>query len=230
MNNAQIQEVAPLVGEPTLADLLNVSKKDIFGTMNCHHVGIIQSFDPTNQTAVVSIAYLKTVFVPNPKTGVSSPQTIQYPLIAQCPVIVLGGNLASITFPITQGDECLLLFNDRDLDNWFQSGQVTAAATNRMHSFADAIALVGIRSLNSILEDYDAVNAVFQNGSSGVKVAPEGVITIYNESTTLNTVLQQILIQLKALANTECVPSSPLNPAVATELATLATTLGGLIG
>lgn len=230
MATTNIQQNATPVNEPTLQDLLNLLKKDIFIHLNCHHIGSVQSFDSSKQTAMVSIAYKKTIFEPDPVTGAYSAKLIDYPVLIDCPVIVLGGGAASLTFPVAPGDECLVLFNDRDIDNWFKSGQTGPVATPRLHSFADGFALVGIRSMNSVLQGYNSVNAVFQNGTSGVSVAPDDVIKIYNATTTLNTLLQQILTQLEILANTPAVPGNPINPAVAAALVLLGTDLDGLLG
>lgn len=220
------QNLAP-INSPTLTDVLNQWKKDVMINLNCHHVGIVQSFDPAEQTATVTIAYTKTIFEAN-ASGLYSPKYINYPILIECPVIFLGGADAALSFPVAQGDECLVVINDRDIDNWFQTGQVGPVATPRTHSFADAFALVGIRSKGNAIDDFDPARAVLFNGLTGVGVSTTKV-KIYNASTTLNTLLQQILTQLETLANTVSVPASPLNPAVAMALAALATQLGGLL-
>jgi len=77
-----------------------------------------------------------------------------YPPLIDVPVLVLGGGNGAITFPIQQGDECIILFNDRELDNWFQNGGVQTYSTSRTHDLSDGIALVGLRSLPNVLNNY----------------------------------------------------------------------------
>lgn len=150
--------------EPSLRDLLDLFKKDILLSLNCHHIGTIKVFNPLNQTAIVSINYNKTYFEFDQITNTYLPKGENYPLLADCPVICLGGGLSSLTFPILPGDECLVLFNDRDLDNWFIGGTGAPNATARLHSFSDGIIIVGIRSLPHVLSNYDPLNVVLKNG------------------------------------------------------------------
>lgn len=188
----------PLKSDPTLTDVLDQRKKEIFLSMNCHHVGTIQSFNPANQTAVVSINYKKTFAKLNPFAGVYNSVLVDYPLAIDCPVICLGGGDASLTFPIKKGDECLVLFNDRDLDNWFQGAGNGSLASSRLHSFSDGIALVGLRSLANVIDDYDGVRAVLVNDQAMVGVGPI-LVKIANNSTTLNTLLQTLVSNIETL-------------------------------
>jgi len=139
--------------DPELASAFNLLKKETKTEIFCHAIGIIQAFNPANQTASVSFAYLKTVFVAD-ADGSYSPNTQPYALQVQVPVLFLGGGQSALTFPLAQGDECLLLFNDRDLSMWFASGQVVANPTPRLHSASDAVAIVGFRSLKNSLKKF----------------------------------------------------------------------------
>ncbi len=149
-------------GTPELGDLLVAHKKDIFLSMNCHHVGTVQSFNSTLQTAKVTINYKKTYFQPNAQ-GVVMPLLRDYPVIVDAPVVFLGGGAMSMTFPVAQGDECLVLFNDRDIDNWFAGSNSSPNATPRLHAFADAIILVGIRSRPKVLTGFSAAGVEIRN-------------------------------------------------------------------
>jgi hypothetical protein len=239
--------------DPNLSDLLNLLKKEIFLDLNCHHVGTIQSFNSTNQTVYATVNYTKTFFQLNTVTGLYSPVQVNYPTLINCPLIILGGGTAHMTFPVAKGDECLLLFNDRDIDNWWAAGTTTqAVATSRLHSFSDAFALVGVKSTPNVLTAYDAVRALLTNGNVSVGINPStNKVTIQNTASgTLNTTLQSILTQLQNLttalgttyaSNLILVTASPgspspINPTAATaianigtQLSTLATTLGGLL-
>ena len=199
--------------EPSFTDALNLLKKDILLNLNSHHVGTVQSFDADNQTCTATINYPKTYFELNSVTGLYQPVLVNYPLMVDCPVMSLGGGLAALTMPVKIGDECLVLFNDRDLDNWFQGGAGAAVATPRLHSFSDAIILVGLRSLGNVLSNFDLARGVLRGGSAVVGVntvnskvlisnaSPSGSDGSYTYGTTLNTLLQNLMTQNENLAN-----------------------------
>lgn len=235
--NSTIQQNL-IPNEVSLPDVLNLHKKDISLNLNCHHIGTIQTFDASQQTASVTINYTRTYFQFNGDTGAYDNTLVNYPIIAEAPVICMGGGPASLTFPIATGDECLVLFNDRDMDNWFTGGSGSPNATARLHSFADALVIVGIRSLANVLTNYDATRAVLQNGTTLVGVGPSHV-KIANNSTTLNTLLQSLITDLQSLvtqtaAITVASFGAPPNNAAAiaaigTQLGTLGTQIGQLL-
>lgn len=229
--------------DPSLKDLLDLLKKDILLNFNAHHVGTIDSFDADNQTVTATINYPKTYFKLDAPTGLYGPVQVTYPLLVDCPAIVLGGGTAALTFPITKGDECLVLFNDRDLDNWFSGGTGAAVATPRLHSFSDGIVLVGLRSMANTIDDYDTTRAVLRNGNAMVGVGTEHV-KIANEMTTLKTLLNSLITDLNTLitqtAAITVICAAPASPssipvnaaailAVNTSLATLTTQIAGLL-
>lgn len=229
MNQPQIQlNFTPV--EPQLADLLNSLKKDIFLSLACHHIGTVQKFDEENQTIRATINYTKTFYELDPVTKIYNPIQVDYPVLIDCPAIVLGGGRTALTFPISPGDECLILFNDRDMDNWFSGASGGPVASSRLHSFSDGIALVGIRSQNNVLEDYDRTRAVLRyNGGAMVGVGPTRV-KIANASTTLNTLIQNLITAIEAITVT-CPPgggpsSTPLNTAA---FVSIASQLGALL-
>lgn len=156
--------------DPELKDVLSLFRRDIFLNLNCHAIGKIQLFNPLNQTATVSINYLKTFLVPD-ITGVYVNKMVSYPLLGTCPVICLGGGNTAMTFPITTGDDCLVFFNDRDMDNWYSGSSTSGVNTPRMHSISDAIVLVGLRSQNNVLPNYNPTDAEFRTKDGLTKIA-----------------------------------------------------------
>lgn len=204
--------------------------------LNSHHIGTVQSFDESLQTATVTVNYPKTYFQlnKNSTTGLYQPVQVIYPLIVDAPVICLGGNAAALTFPIVQGDECLILFNDRDLNNWFQGGAGAAVATPRLHSFSDAIILVGVRSLARVLQNYDPTRAVLRNGTAMVGVGTS-LVKIANGSTTLKTLMGSVSGLTKVIQDlaSAITPTTGLSAgalaAITAEIANLNTQIAGLL-
>ena len=191
-----------------LRELLNIFKREILLDFNCHAVGIIETFNDVNQTATVSIAYKKTLFDED-----NNKYLQDYPVVVDCPVIVLGGGKFSLKMPIARGDECLLLFADRNIDGWFESGQVKELEDNRLHAFPDAIALVGLRSMPRALNGYEADAVVLGDGTHELKlgngeaalkkgeseVTVGDKITIKNQLGDLGDILTKISLALTGL-------------------------------
>lgn len=157
----------------TLTSLLDLHRSGTKRQINCHQVGEIVSFDPDSQTAEVQI---KMSYLINGEIR-------EYPLLIDCPCIILAGGDGALTMPITAGDSCLVLFNDRDMDNWYSGGQTMPPRTDRMHDFADAIALVGLRNKQNKLSGFLANGTELKYGSSTIKLE-NGKVTITNGTST----------------------------------------------
>lgn len=180
------QPQAPLV-VPDMATLLDMKVREAMSALNCHQVGTIQSFNASKQTATVSINMKLTV------GGVVK----DYPLLVDVPVFVLGGGDRVVTIPIQTGDTCLVLFNDRDIDNWFSSGIATTPNSTRLHDLSDGLALVGFRSAANPVSSYSTSDVEVRNGSSKIGVGSK--ILIKNSSYTLLEVMSAVVDALTTL-------------------------------
>src|SRR6266403_20916 len=131
------EQFLPTISEPTFDNTLDALKKDIFYNLHCHKVGIIQSFNANKQTATVELvdAWTRPTFSGNDSFKIT-------PLV-NCPVIILKGKGGGYTYPIRVGDECSVLFNDRNLDNWQIAGGYQVPVNARAHNIIDAYAIVG---------------------------------------------------------------------------------------
>jgi len=187
-----------------LAEVMEYVKENINNNLNCHQTGTIQSFDAITQTATVSINS-KRLIATNPDTWQN------YPLLVDIPVIILGNSTARITLPINQGDECLIFFNDREIDNWYAQGGNPTFSIGRTHDISDAVILVGLRNSTKALSTYNNEAIELNNGDT-VK------LSIYSDhieiTGTLNS-LNDIIAGTISLQNhthtttTEGMPTSP---------------------
>ena len=152
--------------KPTLYTVLEAQQKDTKISMNCVQVGTIQEFDSAKQTATVKISMKQIVKVNPDLSEVYS----EYPLILKVPVMVLFGGVDFMSMPIEPGDSCILLFNDRCLDDW-KSGETAIAPSHpRLHSLTDAIAIVGIRPLTNSIATYLANGIRLSHGGGNSRV------------------------------------------------------------
>lgn len=200
--------------DPNLKDLLDQFLVTIMMQTNCHALATIQKFDPVTQLVTASINYKKTFFVLNEVSGNNEPVLQDYPLLIDCPVIIMSGGDFALRFPIKPGDTCLVCFNDRDMDDWIHSGQVGPVGTPRLHSFSDGIAIVGLTSQQNVWDDYDPDNVELGDGTLGFKAGSgsskifngetvvetqESLINIANVVTSLGDVMTQLMTQLSTL-------------------------------
>lgn len=211
--------LSSLPAKPGFIDAMNLLKKDVLLNLFSHHVGTIQSFNAETQTAKATVNYTKTYYqvndTPGPTFGLYTPTQVAYPALIDCPVMFLGGGPAALTFPVAAGDECLCIFNDRDMSNWYAGNTGGPCASSRFHSISDAIILVGLRSQATAIQDFDTARAVLRNGSTVVGVGAT-LIQIQNATYNLNTLLQNLVTEIKNLVSaaaaitvTTSVPSTP---------------------
>lgn len=103
--------------------------------------GIVQSFDASRMVAVVQPAINGVV---RDQNGVFN--SIQLPLLLDCPVFFPSGGGVTLTFPVSKGDECLVVFASRCIDSWWAQGGIQGQAELRMHDLSDGFCLPGVRS------------------------------------------------------------------------------------
>jgi Phage protein Gp138 N-terminal domain len=220
---------------PGLKDLLDSHAANTQSNFNCHAVGTIQSFYQaisTNGTnglfaVTATINYSRTYFVRQPTGGYVAQQE-DYPMLIDCPAIILSGGSTYLQMPIQQGDQCLILFNDRDLNNWFAGAASGPVASSRLHSFSDGIALVGFAQ--GKISSFDAGHALITNGAAavGVEAASNGTrATVRNATYTLGGVLTGLVSTLNTFLTTTstATTAAQIAAAAATALPDIAQTL-----
>jgi hypothetical protein len=105
-----------------------------------------------------------------------------YALLCQVPFIVLGGGSSNLTFPISKGDNCLLLFCDYEIDRWWDTGENLPANYERKHDISDAFAIVGVHSMVDLLQGYSRYVQLKYSDNSKIVIGNE--ITLDNAQVT----------------------------------------------
>lgn len=188
-----------------LRDLADLIKREVMLSMNCHALATVKSFDPAKQTITATINYKKTYMDvpvgtnPNQETVNYVPRNVDYPILIDCPVYILQGGGFALTFPIAVGDQCSILFNDRDIDNWFQAGAGAPVATPRLHSFSDGIALIGLNNLSSLIASYDTTHALLFKGSTKLGISATKILATNAAGKTLKDVMSDLLATVSSL-------------------------------
>ena len=191
---------------PDLTEVLNELKNEIFANMNCIQIGKIQTVN-SNQTVEIQIQV---------KRRISGDKISDYPLLVDCPYFVLSGGGAYIDMPIKKGDPCIILFNDRNIDNWWSTENIKEPADRRKHNLSDGIALVGISSNVNFLDNDGTFVRVL--GTSGP--GSEAEAARKNDATLVNSVTDSVFITwittVSAALNTLVPGSVPVIPSTVT--------------
>lgn len=142
--------VTKQIAPPDLPSTADAITRDVKVSLNCTQIGRIESFDPATQTATIQLVINQLKEVKPDGTKIIQ----QHPVIKKCPVVTMFGGDSFINLPISPGDNCIVFFNDREIDQWMVKGDGQLPQTGRVHDFSDAIALVGIRHYQNSIASF----------------------------------------------------------------------------
>lgn len=168
-----------------MADLEEVIKTAIAAALKDTHTALpaqIVSFDPATQTASVQPA-IKRVFTDG--------DTLPLPVIDGVRVGFQRVGSFAVTFPLSKGNEGLLIFAERSIDNWRKTGNVSEPNDARMHDLSDAIFLPMCYSDPNNIASFSATDISIRtlDGTGKIEIAPDGRIELERSG---NKVLQTI--------------------------------------
>lgn len=137
----------------------------------------IISYDYTQQKASVQPSIKK-------RYADDSMQAIDLPVINNVPVIFPISGTASITFPINEGDFCLLVFIERSTDQWKSNGPGYQPDDPRKFDLSDAIAIPGLLPFNATFPATNNTDFVIKYGNSSITITDSGEIEINSGTET----------------------------------------------
>lgn len=124
--------------------------------------------------------------------------TETYPIIPNVPVKhprAMGGN-AFVHMPLTPGDDVVIVFSQRSLDNWKTQGGIVNPDDSRKHHLTDAYALIGGSAIPNAFKPKTKDAIEITNGSASIEVHPDGKFKITNGTNELIDLFDQLLKQL----------------------------------
>lgn len=127
--------------------------------------GYLISFDPAKMTASVQLTLRSRV-----QRGDHEWEWINFPPLVDCPISFPAGGGAMLTFPLTAGDEVLVIFASRCIDNWWLMGGIQDQAEIRMHDLSDGFCIPGPRSLPNVPAGISTSKVQLRNLSSSAVV------------------------------------------------------------
>lgn len=125
------------------------------------------------------------VYINHTITGADGIQQTQkeIPILAGVPLVMPRSQTTgfSLTIPIAVGDDVLVVFSDRSIDNWQSTGKISPPAekvTTRTHDLTDAVAIIGIFNDMTPIPNYsfDAIEMRNKQGDVSVSVSNDGIV------------------------------------------------------
>ena len=111
-------------------------KSDVMFNLRCCIPCIVQSYDPEKGTVECQPAIREKIINQNEENEYRN-----LPLLLNVPVVFPSNSEYSVTFPLEKGDECLVLFSDLSIDNFWEKGNVQNPIEDRRHDLSDGIAI-----------------------------------------------------------------------------------------
>jgi hypothetical protein len=111
-------------------------RSDVMFNLRCCIPCIVQSYDPEKGTVECQPAIREKIINQNEENEYKN-----LPLLLNVPVVFPSNSEYAVTFPLEKGDECLVLFSDLSIDNFWQKGNVQNPIEDRRHDLSDGIAI-----------------------------------------------------------------------------------------
>lgn len=157
------------------ATLTELTKRTFFEMMKDVATSIpghVIAFDPKTQLAQIQIGIVR-----KDVNGVS----FNPPPLIEVMVNFTGGDY-SLEFQIDPGNEGFILFSQRCIDGWMNTGGIAENPIMRFHDMSDAAFFPGIRSQPNVLSDFENNGIRLRNkdGSQHVWLKNDGSIVVDN--------------------------------------------------
>lgn len=156
-----------MLRNPTLPEVLRNAVERGAAGLRVAMPGTIERFDAATQTADVRPALWESHADP---TGAEVVGPL--PVLPSVPVMFSGAGGYAETWPVAVGDPCLVVFADRSIDAWQDTGAAGDPVDLRRHDLADGIAILGVRAKTQALGEFDTSRAVW--GAKGPRIAADG--------------------------------------------------------
>lgn len=113
----------------------------------------VENFNPQNQT-VTCVAQIKNVLIEANEAGEILQKNVEIPPLVDVPVSFPRGGGFAITFPLQAGDEGFVVFSERCIDGWWQSGKASEPLDYRFHDLSDAMFVPGVCSVPNAVSNF----------------------------------------------------------------------------
>lgn len=111
-------------------------------------------------------------------------QNVNLPILGDVPLVFPSAGGFILTLPVQVGDEVLVVFASRCIDQWWQAGGIQKGAEFRMHDLSDGMAIPGPRSIPNVVSGISSTGAQLRNdaGTTYLEIAANGKIKLVSPS------------------------------------------------
>jgi hypothetical protein len=157
--------------QTSMAELLQEANRQQMMSVGTSTPGYVETFDPVTQLARLQIGIVRvrtdgTTYNPAP--------------IIECPVQFSGGGGFAVEHQIDSGDEGIIIFSQRCIDAWVETGGIAENPILRFHDFADAYFIPGIRAKPNAIQAFsnDGIRLRNAAGDSFIHLKGDGTAEI----------------------------------------------------
>lgn len=153
-------------------------------------------------------------------------QFVNLPVLLDVPLVFPSAGGYTLTFPIKEGDEVLVVFASRAIDAWWQSGGIGKPVEARMHDLSDGFAIPGPHSQATKLSDISTASVQLRNddGDTYIEINDDQEIKMVSPvKITLDAPLTEITGNL--IAGTEAGGTAAFNGNITTTADVIAQTV-----
>lgn len=168
-----------MTAKRTLTNLIKTTFREEMKKVGTSIPGHIISFDPQTQTAQIQIGIVRVDV---------NGERFEPPPLIKCPVLFSGGSQFLIEHQIDPKDECLIIFSQRCIDAWVNSGGIANNPILRYHEFDDAIVIPGVRSQPNKISNFEnnGVRLRNKNGDKFIWLKNDGTAEITVDTLKVN--------------------------------------------
>lgn len=191
--------------------------------------GRVESYDESTHEATI-----KPLIRMRQKSGV----LIDIPPIANVPIMLPSTGVFSLEYPLSIGDEVLILFSETSIGNWLESsaGSMADPEDTARFCLTDAIAIPGLwpfsvlpQSKNSIKISKTGEITVVNEAGATVVMDASGLISVKNQTASLKSLMDALWSDLQGVASDLALWAAgnvpPASPATNAQLIAMGTAL-----
>lgn len=162
-----------------ITELIKKSFREMMKDVGTSVPGHILAFDPETQLAQIQIGISRKDV---------NGENFELPPIIECPVYIYGGAY-TVEIQLDQFDEGIILFSQRCIDGWVNTGGIANNPIARFHDMTDAMFLPGSKSQPKKIENYanNGVRLRNKDGSFHVWLKNDGDIVLRGKNITFDS-------------------------------------------
>jgi len=162
--------------DPDFTNILNKWVSRVLYESNFAIPGSVDSYNATKKTVEVT-PLIKRVYLDG--------EVVTLPRIPSVPVVFPQASNFSLTFPLAKGDEVLLIFSQRSLEQWKTAGGIVEPKDLRRNNLSDAIAIPGL-TFPGGGDEGDVNNLVLRFYNAKITIDPTGTVDINDGNLTID--------------------------------------------